>query len=183
MRIIHLTIVFLQIGLLSFGGGMSVLSMISEQVVGRLGWISPGTLSDLVVLSEMTPGPIAVNAATFIGARLLGIGGAIAATIGCVFPGCTMALTLSALYQRHQNLPAVKSMMLWVRPAVVAVIATGGLTIFRASVIPHNALDYISLAGFIVSFWCFYKKDIKPLCMLLIIGTAGMALRLLYPFV
>lgn len=160
-----------------------MLSMISEQVVGRLGWISPGTLSDLVVLSEMTPGPIAVNAATFIGARLLGIGGAIAATIGCVFPGCTMALTLSALYQRHQNLPAVKSMMLWVRPAVVAVIATGGLTIFRASVIPHNALDYISLAGFIVSFWCFYKKDIKPLCMLLIIGTAGMALRLLYPFV
>lgn len=159
-----------------------MLSMISEQVVERLGWISPDILSDLVVLSEMTPGPIAVNAATFIGARLLGIGGAIVATIGCVFPGCTMALTLSALYQRHQNLPVVKSIMHWVRPAVVAVIATGGLTIFRASVIPNNTLDYISLIGFIVSFWCFYNKNIKPLYLLVAIGTAGMALRLLYRF-
>ena len=77
---------FLQIGMFSFGGGYAALPLIQEQVVTQHGWLSRSEFTDLITISQMTPGPIAVNSATFVGIRLAGFLGALAATFGCILP-------------------------------------------------------------------------------------------------
>ena len=86
MTYLQLFLSFLQIGALSFGGGYAAMPLIQEQIVTRHGWLSMGEFTDLVTIAEMTPGPIAINAATFVGTRVAGIPGAMAATVGCIPP-------------------------------------------------------------------------------------------------
>ena len=79
---------FLQIGALSFGGGYAAMPLIQGQIVTQHGWLTMREFTDLVTIAEMTPGPIAVNAATFVGGRIAGITGSLAATLGCITPAC-----------------------------------------------------------------------------------------------
>lgn len=176
----RICLVFLQIGALSFGGGMAVLSMIAELAVLKYGWIDAKALSDLVALSEMTPGPIAVNAATFVGMKADGPIGAIVATLCCVIPGMLIAMAMEGLYQKGHGIPAVQKIMSWLRPAVIAVIAYGGLTIFKAAVLPVGTIDILSLSIFIVSVLLFSKTKLKLLPVLLFVGVVGAILRLLF---
>ena len=81
---------FLQIGALSFGGGYAAMPLIEAQIIRTHGWLTTAEFADLVTIAEMTPGPIAVNAATFVGTKIGGIPGALAATAGCVLPACVL---------------------------------------------------------------------------------------------
>lgn len=120
---------FLQIGAFSFGGGYAAMPLIQEQVVTVHGWLSMREFSDLVTISQMTPGPIAVNSATFVGLKLAGFGGAAAATFGCVLPSCLMVTALAYLYLRYRRLTALQDILASLRPAVVAMIAAAGMSI------------------------------------------------------
>ena len=86
---------FLQVGLFSFGGGMASLPLVQEQVVDAHAWLTLSEFSDLVTIAEMTPGPLAVNAATFVGIRIAGIPGALIATFGCILPACVLVTLLA----------------------------------------------------------------------------------------
>ena len=86
MIYLQLFLSFLQIGLFSFGGGYAAMPLIQDQVVTAHGWLSMPEFTDLITISQMTPGPIAINSATFVGMKIAGVPGAIAATVGCVFP-------------------------------------------------------------------------------------------------
>ena len=86
MITLQLFLSFLQIGLFSFGGGYAAMPLLQEQLVARNGWLSVQEFADLVTIAEMTPGPIAVNAATFVGTKLAGLPGALAATAGVILP-------------------------------------------------------------------------------------------------
>ena len=88
---------FLQIGAFSFGGGYAAMPLIQNQVVTLHGWLNPAEFTDLVTISQMTPGPIAINAATFVGTRIAGTPGALAATIGCVLPSCILVTLLAKI--------------------------------------------------------------------------------------
>lgn len=79
---------FLQIGLFSFGGGYAAMPLIQEQIVNIHGWLDMDQFTDLITISQMTPGPIAINSATFVGIRIGGIPGALVATLGCILPSC-----------------------------------------------------------------------------------------------
>ena len=92
MIYLQLFLSFLQIGLFSFGGGYAAMPLIQDQVVTRYGWLSMAEFTDLITISQMTPGPIAVNSATFVGIRIAGIPGALVATFGCILPSCILAL-------------------------------------------------------------------------------------------
>lgn len=94
---------FLQIGALSFGGGYAAMPLIQEQVVTMHGWLSMETFSDLVTIAEMTPGPIAVNSATFVGTRIAGPGGAVVATLGCILPSCIIVTLLAYIYTKYRG--------------------------------------------------------------------------------
>ena len=124
---------FLQIGALSFGGGYAAMPLIQEQVVTMHGWLSMETFSDLVTIAEMTPGPIAVNSATFVGTRIAGPGGAVVATLGCILPSCIIVTLLAYIYTKYRKMSLLQGTLTSLRPAVVAMIAKAGVTILVSS--------------------------------------------------
>ena len=98
---------FLKIGLFAFGGAYAVIPLIEEQMVTNTGWMTFTEFSDLVAIDELTPGPIIINSSTFIGMKLAGIPGAIAATLACVIPGFIIALVLIYLYRKYKEIPVI----------------------------------------------------------------------------
>ena len=98
MIYLQLFLSFLQIGLFSFGGGYAAMPLIQGQVVTLHGWLTMSEFTDLITISQMTPGPIAVNSATFVGLKIAGIPGAVVATAGCILPSCIMVTILARLY-------------------------------------------------------------------------------------
>ena len=120
---------FFQIGLFSVGGGYAAMPLIQHQVVELNNWLTMQEFVDIITISQMTPGPIAINSATFVGIQIAGLPGAIVATLGCVFPSCVIVLTLAWVYFRYRNLSVVQGVLGGLRPAVVAMIASAGLSI------------------------------------------------------
>lgn len=129
MIYVQLFLSFLQIGLFSFGGGYAAMPLIQEQVITQHHWLSMNTFADLVTISEMTPGPIAVNAATFVGTQVAGLPGAVSATLGCILPSCLFVTLLAFVYTRFRNLSLLQQTLASLRPAVAAMIAKAGLAI------------------------------------------------------
>ena len=111
MTYLQLFLSFLQIGALSFGGGYAAMPLIQEQIVTRHGWLSMGEFTDLVTIAEMTPGPIAINAATFVGTRVAGIPGAMAATVGCILPACILVTLIARLYLKYRDLAVLQGVL------------------------------------------------------------------------
>ena len=99
MIYLQLFLSFLKIGAFSFGGGYAAMPMIQQQMVDVYHWLSVSEFGDLVTISQMTPGPIAVNSATFVGIRIAGLPGAVAATWGCIFPSCIIVSVLAYIYR------------------------------------------------------------------------------------
>ena len=97
MIYIQLFLSFLQIGLFSVGGGYAAIPLVQSLIVERQGWITMTEFTNLITIAEMTPGPIAVNSATFVGIRIAGLPGAVAATWGCIFPGAGLSMLLAAV--------------------------------------------------------------------------------------
>ena len=102
---------FLQIGLFSFGGGYAAVPLIQEQIVNIHGWLDMDQFTDLITISQMTPGPIAINSATFVGIRIGGIPGALVATLGCILPSCIIVTLLAKLYLKYQKLDVLQSVL------------------------------------------------------------------------
>ena len=95
MILLKLFLSFLQIGAFSFGGGYAAVPLIQDQVVSIHSWMTMGEFTDLITISQMTPGPIAVNSATFVGLRMAGLPGAVIATLGCILPSCIIVSILA----------------------------------------------------------------------------------------
>ncbi len=129
MTLISLFLAFLQIGAFSFGGGYAAIPLIQDQVIKHYGWLTASDFTDLVTIAEMTPGPIAVNAATFVGNQVAGIPGAIAATIGVILPSCIFVTVLAWLYTRYRKMRLMQGILQSLRPAVVSMIFAAGLSI------------------------------------------------------
>ena len=120
---------FFQIGLLSFGGGYAAMPLIQGQVVQGHGWLSMSEFTDLITISQMTPGPIAVNSATFVGIKIAGIPGALVATFGCILPSCILVTLLAKLYLKYREMAMLQGILHSLRPAVVAMIGSAGISI------------------------------------------------------
>lgn len=120
---------FLQIGAFSFGGGYAAIPLIQGQVVDHHGWLTMAEFTDLITISEMTPGPIAINSATFVGSRIAGIPGAVASTLGCVLPSCIIVILIAKLYLKYRDMSWLQTILQTLRPAVVAMIGAAGVSI------------------------------------------------------
>ena len=125
---------FFQVGLFSFGGGYAAMPMIQAKAVEHYHWLTMGEFTDLMTIAEMTPGPITVNSATFVGIRMAGIPGALVATMGCILPSLIIVSLLSWLYEKYRSMDAMQAVLACLRPAVVALIASAALTILRVVV-------------------------------------------------
>lgn len=175
---------FLKVGLFSFGGGLVSITLISQEVVTQKGWLTANVFTDLIAIAESTPGPIAVNAATFVGMQLGGIIGAMVATTAAVLPGCAISLALGLLYQRYRKLTLVQGVMDGLRPVIVASIFVGGLTIARNALLIGGALnlsavDWLSVVIFIIAFILAQKTKLSAVMLIVGGGLVGGAVRLL----
>lgn len=171
---------FFQIGLFSFGGGMAAIPLISEQVVAKHGWLTFAEFTDLVTIAEMTPGPIAVNSSTFVGTRIGGILGALVATAGCILPSCIIVSVLAWLYFRYENLSWIQGVLGGLRPAIVALISSAGLSILSLALLgePWNwSLDVtfnaIGFGLFAAALLVLRKWKINPIYVMLCCGICG----------
>lgn len=129
MIYLQLFLSFLQIGAFSFGGGYAAMPLIQNQVVDLHHWLNLSEFTDLVTISQMTPGPIAINSATFVGTRIAGAPGALAATAGCVLPSCILVTLLARIYLKYRDLSIIQGVLRSLRPAVVAMIGAAGVSI------------------------------------------------------
>ncbi len=120
---------FLQIGLFSIGGGYVAIPLIQQQVVQHHGWLAMDTFNHLVTIAEMTPGPIGINAATFVGVRVAGLPGAVIASLGFILPSLLIVSLLGWLYYRYRKVQMMQSILGGLRPVVVALIASAALSI------------------------------------------------------
>lgn len=177
---------FFQIGLLSFGGGMAAIPLIQAQVVTKHSWLSLTEFTDLVTISEMTPGPIAVNSSTFVGTRIAGIPGALVATAGCILPSCIIVSLLAWLYFRYRNLSYIQGCLKGLRPAIVALIASAGLSILILAlwgdggvVLNPSAVNWIGGVLFLAAFFVLRRWKPDPILVMLGCGVIGGALYLL----
>ena len=129
--VLTLFITFLKIGAFTFGGGYAMIPLIQKETVEKKKWMTDEDILEIVAIAESTPGPIAINAATFVGIRVAGLPGALAATFGCIVPSCVIVSLLAALYRRYHKLSALQNVLSCLRPAVVALIAAAGCSILR----------------------------------------------------
>lgn len=120
---------FIQVGLFSVGGGYAAIPLIQNQIVDIHGLMSLQEFTDLITIAEMTPGPISINSATFVGTRLAGLPGAIICTLGCILPSFFICLALAYFYYKYRQLDGIQKVLSALRPAVVALIASAGLSI------------------------------------------------------
>ncbi len=118
---------FAAVGLVCVGGGYASMPLIQAEVIDQHGWLTMTEFVDIFTLSQMTPGPIGINAATFVGSKVAGIPGSIAATLGFVFPSVFIVLFLGYLYYKYGNVAAIRGILNGLRPAVVALIGSAGL--------------------------------------------------------
>ena len=125
----NLFIVFLKIGLFSIGGGYAVIPLIREQAVEKTGWISEKMFTDIITISQMTPGPLAVNTSTFAGLQIGGIAGALAATVGCVLCGVVISLGLYRFFQACQTSAFVLDVLNGLKSASLGLILSAAFTI------------------------------------------------------
>ncbi len=171
---------FFQIGLFSIGGGYAALPLIREQVTVTHQWLDMTAFIDIVTISQMTPGPIAINAATFVGTQVGGIPGAIIATVGCVTPSCIIVLFLAWLYYKYRQMTIMQGVLSGLRPAVVALIASAGLSIlltafWKDGVVTPNFsdIDFMAVILFGVALVILRKWKPNPIYVMIGTGVVG----------
>lgn len=179
MILLELFLIFLKIGAFTFGGGYSMIAMIQYEAEQH-GWLSQSELVDFVALSESTPGPLAVNMATFVGMKTGGVLGAVLATLGVILPSFVTILIIAKCYERFKSSRAVGSVMSGLKPAVVGMIGTALLSVGRTVFFPGGlqadrftqASFWVFLGIFAVSAVLVFKK-VNPIKIILLSAAVG----------
>lgn len=181
MIYLQLFYTFFKIGLFGFGGGYAMLSMIQGEVVTRYGWVSSQEFTDIVAISQMTPGPIGINTATYVGFTSTGsVWGSIIATFAVVLPSFILMLTISKFFLKYQKHPVVESVFSGLRPAVVGLLASAALVLMNTENFGSPSEDtysfVISVIIFLVVFIGTRKYKANPILMIIACGIAGLLL-------
>lgn len=186
MIYLQLFLSFLQIGAFSFGGGYAAMPLIQEQVVIQHSWLTMDSFANLVTIAEMTPGPIAVNAATFVGTQIAGPLGAIVATFGCILPSCIFVTLLAYIYTKYRNLSVLQGTLGSLRPAVVAMIAKAGVTILISAFFVNGIVSFTAdnvairmIVYFIIGMILLRKVKMNPILVMVLCGVFELAVEVI----
>ena len=172
--LLQIVITFMKIGIVSFGGGYAAIPIIQKQVVEINGWMTNSEFMNVLAIDELTPGPIAINCATFVGVKMAGIPGAIAATFGCVLPSCVVAMILVRIYMKYKDMTLMNGALAGLKCMVVALIFSTTLTLMNNAIFPEGTLDLFTVALFAISLFIFRKFKTEPLIVILVCGAIGL---------
>ena len=190
MIYLQLFLTFLKIGAVSFGGGYGMISLIRETVLAN-GWLSEEQFLNFIAVAESTPGPLAVNMATFIGSAQAGFLGALVATLGVVLPSFAIILLIAALISNILKYAGVKSVLDGIQPTIVGLIVATAATMFMTQIFGFTCVgdafdfDWKSLAVFaavaaIALGWKLWKKKtFSPILLILISGGLGIVVNVI----
>lgn len=174
---------FFQIGLFSIGGGYAAMPLIQNQVVELNPWLTMSQFADVITISQMTPGPIAINSATFVGLQIAGLRGALVATAGCVVPSCIIVLTLAAVYYKYRGLTVIQGVLAGLKPAVIAMIASSAISLvslafWNGKEVGFVNLDVAAVCLFAAALFILRKWKVNPIFVMLGTGVLGL---IIYP--
>lgn len=179
MIYLELLWVFIQVGLLSFGGGYGSLPTIQALVINQKNWMTFAEYLNFLTIAEMTPGPVAINIATFVGNQTAGLLGGIVATLGVILPSIVIVFILAILFTKYGNVKIIKSIISGIRPAVVGLIAAAALSIllvalFQTSEITQiTTINYLNIGIFAIALFVLYKYKASPIILILAGGAVG----------
>ena len=163
---------FAKIGLFAFGGGYATLALIEQEIVTSMQWLTYSQFLDVITISQLTPGPIAINAATFVGYKVAGIPGSIVATLAFCLPSMVIIFLLVRFLAKYETNTWVSSVVRGLRPAVIALIAAAGYSIVSGEGIVDVKGIVIAVASFII----LRTRRVDAILVLLIAGAAGVVL-------
>ncbi|MDD6563505.1 MAG: chromate transporter [Clostridiales bacterium] len=164
-KLFQLFLTFFRIGLFTFGGGYAMIPLIQRETVERRKWISDDDILEVIAIAESTPGPIAINSATFIGYKVAGVWGAVCATLGTVLPSFIIILIISFFLRQFQDIKAVQYAFNGIRAGVLALVIKAWWTM--AKKMPKNSIAYIIAIG------AFLAAGILDIHVLLVIVCSG----------
>jgi chromate transporter len=164
---------YCKIGLFGFGGGYAMLSLIQDEVVEKHAWLTSGEFTDIVAISQMTPGPIGINSATYIGYTVTGnVYGSIIATFAVCLPSFVLVLLIAKAFQKFKSNRWVNAAFLGLRPVTVGLIASAALLLMNKD----NFSDYKSIIIFSVTFILTKYVKVHPILMIILAGISGLFL-------
>jgi len=184
MIYLELFYVFLSIGLFTFGGGYAMVPILKTEVISR-GWMSEALFIDFISISEATPGPLALNMATFVGMELGGVPGALVASLGMMLPSLVIITLIAALFTKMMEQPLVKAALSGIKPVVIALIATTvlfllwNMVIIRGETDAVNGLDIrhlvllADLGAIYFGYKYLKKKPLHPMVLIIIAALSG----------
>lgn len=168
-RILTLFITFFKIGAFTFGGGYAMIPLIQREVVENKKWITDDDILEVIAIAESTPGPIAINSATFIGYKVAGFWGSFFATLGVVLPSFVIILAISFVLREFQHLKAVKYAFLGIRAGVLALLLKSVWTMYKKC--SKEVFSYILLS---LAFVAVAILDLPVLLVIICCGVAGL---------
>ncbi|NLZ39510.1 MAG: chromate transporter [Firmicutes bacterium] len=175
MILLQLYLAFAKMGFFSIGGGYVMLSLIENEIINARGWLTSAEFVDILAISEMTPGPIAINSATFIGYRVAGVMGSIIATIGVITPSILLVLLAATLFKRFYQNSWVQAAFSGLRPAVIGLIAGAAIFITRTALIDLPSI-IIALGAFLL----LILTRLHPIAVLAFSALAGVICQYLF---
>lgn len=172
-----LYVTFLKIGAFAFGGGYAVLPLIQRYVVNEKSWLSIKELTDLVSLSQITPGPIGINSATFIGTKVASIPGAIVATVAEVTPCCILMLFLGYFLFKGKKITVMDRVLKGLKPAIPGLILIAAIDMFNSSIFSPDGIKYIGVIGFVLGGIMFASKKVSIIKIIIVSAAFGTVLH------
>lgn len=175
----QLMAVFFKIGLFSIGGGYAIIPLIQEQVVSQRGWVLQKTFTDIITISQMTPGPLAVNTSTFIGIQVAGILGAVTATLGCVISGIVISVLLYCFFQKKKESNYILEILNGLKASSLGLIISAAVTILLLAFTGGSGrnsmgrVDWLAVVIFLAVFAALRKWKVNPIFMILLTGVIG----------
>lgn len=180
---IELIVTFFKIGAFSFGGGYAMIPLIQKEIENH-GWMTATEFFDIISIAEMTPGPIAVNSATFVGYKTAGFWGGILATVGVALPSLLLILLVSQIFFKYQYHPTNKMIFYGIRPVIVGLISTAAITVSQTAFFNHEVLvsgvgdlvhylNFGSIGIFVLAFIGMWKFKLHPILTIVLSGVLG----------
>ena len=183
MIFLQLFYTFFKIGLFGFGGGYAMISMIQGEVVTRHEWLSSNEFTDIIAISQMTPGPIGINSATYVGysavvnagySHAVGILGSTIATVSVVLPSFILMVLISKFFLKYQKHPIIASVFEGLRPGVVGLLAAAALVLMNGENFgTYNWQILTSIILFAGTFIASYRYKVNPILLIVICGIIG----------
>ena len=181
VELIYLFITFLKIGLLSIGGGYAIIPLIQESIVVSNGWLTLQEFTDIITISQMTPGPLAINISTFVGIRIAGIMGAVVATIGSILFGTVFSILLFNFFRKYKNIDSISNILKGLRATSIGLIASSALSIVLIAfwgsprlITDLSTINFSAILIFSVSLLLLYKYKANPLSIIAMTGIIGL---------